>query len=144
MMIPKSICVRAGMVSPILFLAAFAAPPASACLRFHQISFEPAATAIGDQAKIADFLQLSAYGGRQKIVARVSGPDGELARRRVRALADLLIALGIAPTGIMLETDRSDQERAILIAYPQPRFPPGQIASGGASPAAASPRGCGG
>ena len=138
----KSSFSRAGISGAVLLLSVLATSPASACLRTHQLRFEPSGTGVSEPTKISDFLQLASYGGRQKIIARVSGPDGELARRRVRAVADLLVSLGLAPTGIMLETDRSDQERAILIAYPAPRPAPGQIAAAGASPAA--PSRCGG
>ena len=126
----------------LLLLSTFGASPASACLRIQNVAFAGAGTEIVEPAAVADFLQIGSLGARQKIVARVTGPDGELAKRRVRALADLLMAYGLAPSGIMLETDRSDEERGVLIVYPPPRSEPVQTAT---APAQSPPvRGCGG
>ena len=136
----KAAILRATALAAVLLLSAPGLSPASACLRTHEVRIEPAGIGVAERAAIADFLQIASYGARQKVVARVSGPDGELARRRVRALADLLVSQGLAATGIMLESDRNERERAVLIVYPQPRSSP---AVAQASPAAPQ-RSCGG
>ena len=109
-----------------LLLAMLVAAPASACLRMHEVRFEPMSDAPARTSEIATFLDVPSYGARQRIVVRVTAPDHDLARRRAATLADLLQAHGLAPSSIMVETVRGEGEKAVLIVYPAPATTPDQ------------------
>ena len=139
----KAGILRVAALGAVLALSSLGLSPASACLRTHAVHFAPGDTEVREAAAIADFLQIRSWGARQKIVVRVSGPDGDLARRRVGTLADLLVSYGIASSGIMLESDRADQERAVLIVYPPPHVVPIPGAAADASAGSPPARRCG-
>src|SRR5687767_6906159 len=102
---------KAVAVAGLSVASLLGASPAAACARTHKITFEPGSTQVADSGPIADFLQVPSYGARQRIIVSVSGPDGDLGRRRAQSLADLLRSLGLDPRGIMIESHAGSSER---------------------------------
>lgn len=133
-------------VAGVLFLSStLAASPASACLRIYEASFTALETEPAEPAAIAGFIDVPSWGSRQRVAVRVSAPDHDLAKRRALRLADLLQANGLMASGILIETERSEREKAVLIIYPPPIIiPDPRFTQAAPAPAPAPRSSCGG
>ena len=113
---------RAIVAGAALIAGLAAASPSTACLRTLQVQFASGSAEVADKDAIAGFLAVPTYGSGQMIAVRVSASVHDLARRRASALADLLQAFGLSPSGIKIETSKDQKERSAIIIHPPPHF----------------------
>ena len=114
--------IRVAVACAALAGGLLAASPASACIRTLVVPFDQGGERVTDSQAVASFVSVPTYGIRQKIIVRVAAPDHDLAKRRAATLADLLQAHGLMPSGILIETEKRDEERAVVLVFPPPRI----------------------
>ena len=112
--------IRRFIAVAILVAGLAGASPAAACFRQVEIAFEPGTTRVVNPASLADFVQISTYGSRQKLDLRVAAPEHALAVRRVNALLNMLEAQGLDRGWIRTRASRGDEDRAVVLYWPGP------------------------